>query len=79
MATKTETSVTEIDRAQAAQYVREAICYMVMMWDALREAEAILGDEIESDQISPLAGNCNTPEDAHGIPDADIWEVLGNA
>jgi hypothetical protein len=67
---------TEADRKEAAIHIREAISYMVMMWDALREAETILGDDLEESQISGLASTCDSSCDAFNITDENIWEVL---
>jgi hypothetical protein len=65
-----ETIVTALPHIQAAAG------HLVDCWDALHDAERLLGTEVSVDDLSTLAVDLDYPEDCRLITDARISEWL---
>ena len=67
------------DRTELCNHVRTAMYHMASCWDALRQAENILEEEIETDDISGITCGIDDPAEAFEIPDVDILDNIQEA
>lgn len=59
----------------AADAYREACMHMLHCWDALHEAEKLIGRELLTDNVVDLCGQLDTPDSVMRISDDDFLEI----
>lgn len=64
------------EKAEFCSHIREAMFHLASCWDALREAENLTEDEIETDEISGITSEVSDPSEAYTTLDQNIIEAL---
>jgi hypothetical protein len=64
------------DKADFCSHIKTAMFHLASCWDALREAECLVGGGIETDDISGLTSEVTDPSEAYKTSDSDVLEAL---
>lgn len=64
------------EKAKFCSHIRTAMFHLASCWDALREAENLTEDEIETDEISGITSEVSDPSEAYTTLDQNIIEAL---
>lgn len=75
--TTTKPALTESQRIEAREHLKDAIFHLAECWDSLRAAEDVLDNaEIETDHISGIASSIGPPAEAYHLADEDLDQIL---
>ena len=63
-------------KEEFCHFIRQACIHQAKCWDYLREAEELIGLEIEADDIQALSGIMGIPPDGSELSDGWILESM---